>query len=156
MARKSDIQYIQFYTDGSAARQFVPRVSPRQKLSQAVRPVIEKERAINIYPLEICAVAVSVVMLVLMVAGIFSLRAANAEMETMQAYVQVLQAENSQLQAQHDEVFDLEAVEQTALAIGMVPVEQAQQIPIQVAVPVPAEEPSFWENIGTFLTGLFA
>lgn len=156
MARKSDIQYIQFYTDGSAARELTPRISPRKMLSRVVQPIMQKDNAVKVYPLELCAVAVSAVMLVLLVVGMFSLRSANTELETMRSYVQTLQAENTQLQAQHDEIYDLKSVEQTALAIGMVPVDQVEHVTMQVVLPAAEEEPSFWENVGALFTGLFA
>ena len=68
-----------------------------------------------------------------------------------------LQAENEALAAQYAAGYDLEAVEQMALALGMVPKEQVEQVSISVSVPQEiVEEPGLWERIYTFLTGLLA
>ena len=47
-------------------------------------------------------------------------------------------------------------IKQTALALGMVPSQEVPQTQIEVILPEVEEEPTTWENIGTFLTNLFA
>ena len=49
-----------------------------------------------------------------------------------------------------------EEIEKAALALGMIPQEQAQSITISVPMPEAVEEPSFWEKTAVFLEGLFA
>jgi len=38
----------------------------------------------------------------------------------------------------------------------MIPIEQAQHVQITVPVTEPVEEPTIWDNVYTFLVGLFA
>jgi hypothetical protein len=74
----------------------------------------------------------------------------------MQSYVLQLQAENRVLDAQYRAGFDPDEIRQIATQMGMVPVEQAQQIQITVPVAEPVQEPTVWETVYTFLVGLFA
>jgi hypothetical protein len=51
----------------------------------------------------------------------------------------------------------MEHVMQTARALGLVPVEQVKHITIRFPEEVqPQQQLSFWEQVYTFLTGLFA
>ena len=93
-----------------------------------------------------------------MVVGITRLQAAQQRTAELTACVEQLQAKNTALQARYDAECDLEAVEKTALALGMIPSRQAPRTSIQVKLP-PAEPEApmtVWQQIGTFLTGLFA
>jgi predicted dehydrogenase len=53
-------------------------------------------------------------------------------------------------------VEQLEEIEKAALALGMIPQEQAQQIVISVDMPQTEEKIGFWAHTITFLEGLFA
>ena len=153
MARKEEIRYIQFYTDGSAAKKIAPRwpaATPKKK------PAQKKKQILYVDPLALGGVIAAAVMLVLMIIGVCKLNAVQQEAVQMQSYVDTLKAENATLQQRYNEECNLETIEQTALALGMIPVEQAQQIQITVQLPHQETEPSFWDNIGVFLTGLFA
>ena len=156
MAQRVDVQYIRFYTQGSAAKQVLPAANQQT----GTLPQRKKRRVQRIYvdPVAILGAAVAMCMLVAMVVGITRLQAAQQRTAEMNAYVEQLQAENTALQAQYDAECDLEAIEKTALALGMIPCEEAQRTSIQVELPpAEAEMPmSIWQRIGTFLTGLFA
>jgi len=95
---------------------------------------------------------------VMMLVGVSQLRQAQQNTVAMEQYVEQLQQENKQLQVQFDEECDLEAIKNTALALGMVPGESVENTLIHVEVPQePAvEQTNLWQRIGTFLTGLFA
>lgn len=153
MARESDIQYIRFYTDGSAARQVAPK-APRRKPAAVRKP--QKRPVVKIYPLAMSGIIVSAVMLVLMVVGLVQLRQTREEVTVLESYVSQLERENRSLQAEYTAGYDLEEVEKTALALGMVPMEEVEQITMRVEVPTQPQETGFWENIRTFLAGLFA
>ena len=156
MAQRIDVQYIRYYTQGSAAKQVLPAV----KQDTGVLPQRKKRKVQRIYvdPVAILGAAVAVCMLVAMVVGITRLQAAQQRTAELTAYVEQLQAKNTALQARYDAECDLEAVEKTALALGMIPSRQAPRTSIQVKLP-PAEPEApmtVWQRIGTFLTGLFA
>ena len=153
MARQFDVQYIRSYTDGTAARKLeVPQTAKPVRRSAAPK---KKKIVIHIDPLAIIGITMAVVMMVLMAAGFTKLLDAQEEMAQMQSYVEYLQQENSSLQQQYDAGYDLENVRQTALALGLVPMEDVPQISIRVSVP-PQEQPSGWDQFRTFLAGLFA
>lgn len=156
MARRVDIQYVQFYTSGSAAKQVAPAIS----VHTGALPQIKKRKARRVYvdPVAVLGIAVAVCMLITMLVGLGRLRAEQYEAAAMAEYVELLRQENKSLQAQYEAECDLEFVEKTALALGMVPCEEVPHVSIQVELPQPeVQEPvSLWQRIGTFLAGLFA
>ncbi len=154
MARQFDVQYLGGYVDGSAARK-IEMPKPRKTVRQRTARRSSKKIVLRIDPLAILGTMVACVMMVLLVTGFVRLMDARQDMEAMQAYVQTLREENAALQEEYDAGYDLEHVRLTAQALGMVPVEQVQQISIYVQEPV-QEEPDGWEQIRMFLAGLFA
>ena len=80
----------------------------------------------------------------------------RAETQALENYVLSLQQENQQLKDTYASGYDLEEIEKIALAMGMVPASQAQQISLSVTVPEQIPEPTAWESFCAFLTGLFA
>ncbi len=154
MARKPEIQYVRYYTDGSAARQVMPLSSVRKPLLPKPKKI--KRRNVYIDPVATLGIVVAVCMLVLMTVGIFQFRAAQQETADLERYVEQLTQENQLLEETYDASIDLAEVERSALALGMIPKEDAQHVTIQLSAP-PVEEPAgFWERVGAFLTGLFA
>ena len=79
-----------------------------------------------------------------------------AEYEAMTDYVISLQNANVEMQREYVTLYDLEDVQQKALALGMIPIEEAQVVTIHPVVPEPEAEPAMWENITWFMKGLFA
>ena len=102
--------------------------------------------------------AVAACMLIMMLVGLIRLGTEQNRTATMEQRVQLLQQENARLQAQFDAECDLEEVEKTALALGMVPAENIPRNTITVELPeIPEPEAvSLWQRIGTFLSGLFS
>ena len=154
MAQRTDIRYVQFYTDGSAARKLAP-VAPLHTIKL---PKVKKQKRITIAidPIAFASLTMALVMTVLIVVGWVQLNNIKQEVQTMTAYVEVLQAENVQLQNTFLEGYDIEQIERTALALGMVPKEQVQHISVQLPEMIEEVEPTTWERFTTFLTGLFA
>ena len=155
MASQIDIKYIDFSTEGSTARKFVPVTRNKVQLPEAKR---RHRRVLVIDPLAIIGATLAVCMLVLMGVGMFRLQAAKERNIQMAQYVDSLTEKNTSLQAQFEEVCDLEEVRQLALALGMIPKTQAPQTGISMYIPqeTVTQTPSLWEQIGTFLAGLFA
>lgn len=153
-AYKHNVQYVRFYTDGTAARK-LDAVSER-KTASLPKPHKAKRRKIYVDPVAFLGVAVAICMLIVLAVGIVQLQEARAEEALMEQYVSQLTREKEELTIAYANSYNLADVEKTALALGMIPSAQAQQSQIQVTLPVPAEEPTVWETIGTFLTGLFA
>ena len=156
MAQRIDVQYINFYTQGSAAR----KLQPAAKNQTGTLPQIKKRKIQRIYidPVAALGAVVALCMLVMMAVGVSQLHAEQQKTAEMTAYVEQLQVKNTALQAQYEEECDLEAVEKTALALGMIPQPQASHTPIHVEVPMAENDMpvNILQQIGTFLTGLFA
>ena len=156
MAQRLEIQYVQFYTQGSTARQVTPAIS--RDTGDLPKMKKRKLQRICIDPVAIFSMAVAVCLFVMMMVGVAQLNKTQAQTAEMEQYVQLLQMENAQLQAQFDAECDLEAIAEAAVALGMVPAEEVVQTVISVELPDPSEPEAvtLWERIGTFLSGLFA
>ena len=156
MAQKKTSRYIQFYTAGSAAQK-VELVDERE-WAPLPEYQLRRRKAIHIDPVAIIGILVAVFLMATMLLGVNQLVNARQEAMQMEEYVAQLQAENHELSQKYAEGYDLSIVEKTALNMGMVPVEQAPQITIQVQMPEveTVQSVTLWEQITTFLTGLFA
>lgn len=154
MARKPDIEYIRFYTDGSEARQLAPK--KQTKPLPQPKPHRERVTAVRIAPLTVCAIVLACVMLVLLIAGAARLAAIQDAQAEMAVYVGQLRTRNELLSAEYAASYDLESVEQAALAMGMIPAAEGAQRTVRVVVPAISEEPTLWERITAFFSGLFA
>lgn len=155
MARKPDIQYVRYYTDGSAARQ-LEVYSPRKNKTAAPRPRKQKGYVIYVDPLAVGGILLAAVMLVMMLVSSIRLVVARQELSDAQAYVTTLTQSNEQLRKTYDASYDLEEVEKSALALGMIPISQATTIYVDVEEEEIVEEPTFWERISMKLAELFA
>ena len=156
MAQRIDVQYIQFYTHGNAA----PRIAPAAPIETMKLPKAKKRKVQRIYvdPVATLGIVVAACMLIMMAVGVFQLQKEQRETIVLERYVELLQQENEKLEAKYAAEQDLHDVEKMALALGMIPKEQALQMSIQVELPQTeqTEQVSLWNRIGTFLTGLFA
>ncbi len=156
MLQNVDVRYVQFYTGGSAAKRIAPAAIP---LISAL-PKRKKRTFQRIYvdPVAILGIAVAVCMLVMMIVGISQLRAEQQKTVQMVSYVEQLQQKNTSLQAEYMAECNLEEIERTARALGMIPREEASYTPIEVELPEMQDhqQASIWQRIGTFLTDLFA
>ena len=122
MARQTAIQYVQFYTAGSAAR----KLDIKQPVVPKRMPKARKQTklVIRIDPIAILGIFTAVLMLTLMVVGIFGLNSARQENAMMQQQVTALQTESKALQNVYQSSYDIAEIEKTALALGFVPKDQ--------------------------------
>lgn len=155
MARKPDIQYVRYYTDGSAARQ-LEVYSPRKNKTAAPRPKKQKGYVIYVDPLAVGGILLAAVMLVMMLVSSIQLAVARQQLSDAQAYVTTLTQSNEQLRRTYNEGYDLAEVEKSALALGMIPASQATTIFVDVEEEVVIEKPTFWERVSMKLSELFA
>ena len=107
-------------------------------------------------PVALLGIVVAVAMLLMMAVGVSQLRVEQEKCAVMEDYIQRLEICNRQLEEEYVASCDLEAVEKTALALGMIPAEQATCTTITVEPVQAQEQVTLWSRIGTFLTGLFA
>ncbi len=154
MARHPDVQYIRFYTSGSAAQV----VAPVRPMDTMKLPKVRKKKrlVIPVDPMAILGIGLAALMSVLMIVGVVRLENAKADVAAMTAYVEVLKEENARLNATYESGYDLVDIEKTALALGMVPAEETQIIKVHMEQKSAAPEQGVWERFYMFLTGLFA
>lgn len=132
MANRKPVQYIQFYTDGSAARQ--PEIRPLKKKNPAPKPrkAPRVKYVFYVCPVALCGILAAAVLLILMAVGTVKLVGAKQEQEAMAQYVSRLEWENRMKEEAYEASLDLEQLRRQALALGMVPQDQVRHMEISV------------------------
>lgn len=154
MIQKPEIQYIgQFYIPGSEAPELAGRKNPKAKLP---KPHRERVKKICVDPIALTGCVVAAIMLVLLVAGAFRLQRSWEEYSQMSATLSEIRRENAEVTHKYRTSLDLEHIRTSAEGMGMIPAEEAETAEVWVSLPQPEPEPSFWDEIIWFLTGLFA
>lgn len=126
MAQKDQVKYIRYYTAGSAARELAPE-QPR-KVRSAPIPRKAKKIVLHIDPVAVLGLMTAVFLLVCMIVGMVQLQETRAQKAEMTRYVQQLVEENQSLRTQYAQGYDLEEVQKTAIALGMIPAEQVTHV----------------------------
>ena len=154
MAQRVDIQYVQYYAPDSTARRVVPTTTP---YLHPARPTTKRKiKRIYVDPVAALGIVVATSMLIMMAVGVSRLQAEQKKNAVMTEYVAQLTVQNQQLQEAYAASYDLAEVEKTALALGMIPAEEARHTTITVQTVQPQQELTIWNRIGAFFTGLFA
>ena len=158
MALQPDIQYVRFYTAGSAARKLELQPEKKKaKISAPQRPQTRRKKKAVVYvdPISVFAVLVAGVMFIAMAVGMLRLGSVNAETQRMESYVSQLRADNITLRHEYESGYDLKDVEQKALEMGLVPIDQVEKVVIDLPEITEEPEPGFWERVGNFFSELF-
>ena len=157
MSQKPKIQYVgQFYIHGSEARQLEQEAKWKQAKSKLPLERLRSVREINLDPVAIGGILVSLVLLAVMIVGALQLKTDWANYRVMDSYVSRLSSQNAKLTEEYRSQYDLDDIRSKAQALGMVPREELQTRSVYVTVPQPEPEPTWWENLQWFLEGLFA
>ena len=157
MSQKPKIQYVgQFYIHGSEARQLEQEAKRKQAKSKLPLERLRSVREINLDPVAIGGILVSLVLLAVMIVGALQLKTDWANYRVMDSYVSRLSSQNAKLTEEYRSQYDLDDIRSKAEALGMVPREELQSRSVYVTVPQPEPEPTWWENLQWFLEGLFA
>lgn len=157
MARQPDIQYIRYYTDGSAARKIEPAPKKKERVGLPQPRVRRDQRVVvHVDPVSVCALLVAAIMLIAMAVGMIRLGIANSQAKEMEGYVSQLQSQSAKLDTEYYGSFELADVEQQALELGMVPKDQLQHVTVDVQIPQEEPELGFWQEVGLFFRELFA
>ncbi len=160
MARKPykpDIEYIEkYYSYGSEARVVEIKPVPKAPKPRPPKPRREQEAKVYIDPVALCALIMAVVMIIVMAVGVAQFNAVCQEYEAVRSYLTTLQDENVSLNYTYRTGYDLDEIRETALALGMVPAEEVRTITAHVTVPESEPEPTWWDNLIWFISGLFA
>ena len=153
---KINNRYIQFYTPGSVAVKVA--VQEEQYWLPIPEQKKEKKTIIRVDPISVIGFAVAVCMLILLTVGMGQMNAARREVNALEHYIAQLTAENRALEETYSEGYELWDIEQKALNMGMIPVEEVHTSRIYVTMPhtQTVESPTGWAKITTYLTSLFA
>lgn len=157
MLAKPDIQYVtQFYSYGSEAK--VLELKPAQKKKKSALPKAMPQQKIRILvdPVAWAGILVAVVMVILMAVSVNSYLDVCADYTVMTNHVIELQNFNVEKQQEYAGMYDPDDIREKALALGMIPMEEAEVITFAPVIPQPEPEAPWYENISWFLSGLFA
>lgn len=157
MARSNDVQYVRFYSYGSAAEKVELPVKEKKKITLP-KPKLEQvgRKILKMDALALTGIVVAAVMLVCMLIGLIQVNIANAELQRAQVLVAQLEAENDRLQTEYEHGYDLAEIRISAEAMGMVPVEEVRHVKIEVPEAVEVETVSWWEQWILDFKALFA
>lgn len=140
--RKMKIEYVRFIPGTEAYKLDVDQ--PVRRATQPVKKKTHKaaKRSVktielSIDPLALIAICMTVVMVVLMCVGFSNLRDAQADLEQMEQYVEILQTNLDKENATFNERLNLESLEKAALSLGMVPIDEVDHL--FVAMDAPAD-----------------
>lgn len=156
MARQPQVQYIHFYNPGSEAYQYdFPPVRKNTSVTLP-KPKRRKRTVLRIDLFAVAGLCVAMVLFVSMVCGAVRLGITRSEQAEMAAYVERLQQENEVLQQTYAESYDIDEIYELAIAMGMIPAEQAQHISVPLVEEAQLQKSSAWQDFWIFLSGLFA
>ena len=156
MVKKPEIQYIdKFYVYGSEAR--VLELKPKRRI-RTILPKAAPDNTIKIAvdPVAICGIVVAIALLVALVIGSVQYVQAYRQYRAMMDHVVAEQNLNVELRENYRSRIDLVEIREKALALGMIPIEQATTVTIRAELPQRQPEPTAWEDFVWLCKGLFA
>lgn len=156
MTQRMQAQYVQFYINGSSAMQLNTVAPQKAEPVEQYVPRTRKRIRVFVDPVAIFSMVVALCMIVSIFVAMGRLEKTQQQVQQMERYVVYLQHQNKQIKAEYTSSYDLEDIEKTARALGMVPADEVKHYYIDVSEPAAEEESSVWQSVGTFLTGLFA
>lgn len=154
MARKYTERYVRYYTFGSAAAKL------EQQQKQAELPKYkapQKRRPIAFDPFAVAGNAVAILLAVLMVVGLIQVAGTTAQVRELETKVAVLELEQQMLQERYESSYDLEEVRIAAQSMGMVQVQDADHVRLNIpAENQQVQQLSWWDSLLLSLRQIFA
>ena len=154
MARSNEVQYIRYYTTGSAAQ----KVELPQKVKKQPKPKQQRVQIplTKLDGLAAVGIVVAAVMLVCMLMGFAQVCAINRQIQDMEVYVSQLEAKQDDLQAQYDHGYNLEEIRLAAESMGLVSVDQVEHITVSIQQPQPVQQLNWWQTVVNYIRDFFA
>ena len=154
MARKTTERYVRYYTFGSTAAK-LDRRERKAALPQYKTP--EKRKPIPVDPVALVGSAVAVLLAILMLVGFAQVAHTSAQVKKLETQVMTLELEQEQLRQKYESGYDLEEVRAAAESMGMIPVEEAIHVRVELpAESVQIEHLSWWDSMLLSLRRFFA
>ena len=154
MARKYTERNVRYYTFGSAAAKL------EQQQKQAELPKYkapQKRRPIAFDPFAVAGNAVAILLAVLMVVGLIQVAGTTAQVRELETKVAVLELEQQMLQERYESGYDLEEVRIAAQSMGMVQVQDADHVRLNIpAENQQVQQLSWWDSLLLSLRQIFA
>lgn len=154
MARKYTERYVRYYTFGSAAAKL------EQQQKQAELPKYkapQKRRPIAFDPFAVAGNAVAILLAVLMVVGLIQVAGTTAQVRELETKIAVLELEQQMLQERYESSYDLEEVRIAAQSMGMVQVQDADHVRLNIpAENQQVQQLSWWDSLLLSLRQIFA
>ena len=157
MVQKPDIQYVtQFYSYGSEAK--VPELKPvkKQKKTELPKAKPVQKICIPVDPVAVTGIVIAVVLIIVMAMSVRGYLKTCDEYRDMTKQVIALQNTNVTNRQNYEKLYHLEDIQEKALALGMIPMDEVEVITIHPVYPEPEAKPTRWDNISWFMKGLFA
>ena len=156
MARSNDIQYIRYYTPGSAAEKVeLPKIVRKQPKPRP-EPKTIQPTVIRVDGLAAIGIVVAAVMLLCMLMGVVQVCALNRQVQDLEVYVSRLEVRNEQLQKEYDHGYDLEEIRLAAESMGLVSVDQVEHITVHIPETETVVQLSWWESLISAFKEFFA
>ena len=157
MAMKPDIQYVtQFYSYGSEAKVLQLKTAKKKKKTELPKAVPQQKILVAFDPVAIAGIVIALALVILMAVSVQNYMDVCTEYEAMSERVVKMQNANVLDQQKYREMYDLADIEEKALALGMIPMEEAQVVIITPVMPEETPEPNWWDDVSWFMKGLFA
>lgn len=154
MAERDKIEYVRYYAPGSAAHKVEPEPQRPAKPRTAPKPKAEKI-AVPFDPVAVFGTTVAIVMILCVFWGFAQVNHLNDQIAGMESAISGLKSEQYTLQKEFSASIDLEDIRTTALAMGLVPMEEVRHITITVPQPEPVEELPWWQELWLEFKAMF-
>lgn len=157
MARSNEVQYIRYYTPGSAAEKVeLPRLPKKQPRPKAAPAPKKTAPVVRVDGLAAIGIAVAAVMLLCMLMGCAQVYSLNRQIQDLEVYVSQLELRQESLEADYAHGYDLEEIRQAALSMGLVPKDQVEHVTVHIPEMETVVEISWWENLLNTIREFFA
>lgn len=154
MARKTTERYVRYYTFGSTAAK-LDRQERKAALPQYKTP--EKRKPIPVDPVALVGSAVAVLLAILMLVGFAQVAHTSAQVRKLETQVMTLELEQEQLRQKYENGYNLEEVRVAAESMGMIPMEDAIHVRVELpAETIQIETLSWWDSMLLSLRRFFA
>lgn len=154
MARRNNDRYVRYYTVGSAAAKLEPEAR-KASLPKYDKP--EKRRPIPFDPVAFVGSAVAVLLAVLMIVGLIQVAGTAAQVRELETKLIALERQEKILVERYESGYDLDEIRAAAHSMGMIPVEEAERVYVDVpTVIVEAPQVNWWDSLLMNLRQFFA
>ena len=157
MARSNEVQYIRYYSPGSAAEKVeLPRIPRKQPKPKAAPAQKQTAPVVRVDGLAAIGIVVAAVMLLCMLMGCVQVYNLNRQIQDLEVYVSQLELRQESLEADYAHGYDLEEIRQAAESMGLVPKDQVQHVTIHIPETETVVEISWWDTVLNAIREFFA